>query len=113
MQAINREAPSPLFMTALFGTAAVCVLAAAIAISEWGEAWAAYVLAGSVLYLVCPLVTVAYHVPRNDALARADAGGATAAATWARWHPAWTRGNHLRTLACLASTIAFIAACCR
>jgi uncharacterized membrane protein len=110
MQAINREAPTPVFMTALFGTAAICVAAAVVALTKWGEPWAPYVLAGALLYLVCPVATAVYHVPRNNALARADAGGAAAAETWARWHPAWTRGNHVRTIACLASALTFLMA---
>jgi uncharacterized membrane protein len=59
---------------------------------------------------VCILVTITYHVPRNDALARSDAGGAAAAEIWARWHPAWIRWNHLRTLACMASAVTFVIA---
>lgn len=110
MQAINREAPTPWLMTALFGTGAICVAVAVVALGDWSEPWAPYVLAGAVLYLVCPVVTMTYHVPRNNALDRVDASGAGAAETWARWHPAWTRGNHVRTLACLASALTFVVA---
>jgi len=110
MQAINREAPSPLFMAVLFGTGAISVAAAVTAIGDRGEAWAPYVLVGAVLYLVCPVVTAIYHVPRNEALGRLDPADAGSAAAWARWHPAWTRGNHLRTLACLASAVTFVLA---
>ena len=72
MQAINRQAPSPLFMTALFGTAAVCVLAAVGALGRLAEPWAAYVLVAAALYLVVSLLTVVYHVPRDGALAVVD-----------------------------------------
>jgi len=40
MQSINVVASAPLFMTALFGTAAACVALAIIALSSWGEAGA-------------------------------------------------------------------------
>ena len=49
MQAINREAPSPLFMLLLFGTGILSVAAGAIAIAGWDEPWAPYLLAGSAL----------------------------------------------------------------
>jgi len=39
-QSINREAPTPWFMTALLGTAAVCVVAAVVGIRRWSEPWA-------------------------------------------------------------------------
>jgi len=110
MQAINREAPTPLFMTLLFGTAAICVAAAVVALTSLSDSWAPYVLVGAALYLVCPFVTITYHVPRNDALARVDADAPDAAELWRRWHPVWTRGNHVRTLACLASAVTLVLA---
>jgi uncharacterized membrane protein len=108
MQAINREAPSPLFMTLLFGTGGVCIAAGAMALASWDDPWAPYALAASLLYLICPLTTMAYHVPRNVALDRIDPDAAAAADAWARWHPAWTAGNHVRTIACLASAVTFV-----
>jgi uncharacterized membrane protein len=110
MQAINREAPSPLFMTLLFGTGAVSIAAGVAALARWEEAWAPYVLGGSALYLVCPIATMTYHVPRNNALDRMDPDSPAAGEAWARWHPAWTAGNHVRTVACLASAVTFVLA---
>jgi uncharacterized membrane protein len=48
-------------------------------------------------------VTVAYHVPRNDALARVDPEGPDGAVYWARYLTEWTRWNHLRAAAGLAA----------
>ncbi len=107
MQAINREAPSPLFMLLLFGTGVLSIASGAIAIAGWDEPWAPYLLAGSVLYLVCPVTTIAYHVPRNIALDQLDPESLAAQEGWTSWHSQWTAGNHLRTLSCAASAVAF------
>jgi uncharacterized membrane protein len=110
MQSINREAPTPWFMTAFFGTAAVCVVAAVVGIGRWSEPWASYLLLGSALYLACIVLTITYHVPRNNALARVDPSGADALHSWTTYLRAWTHWNHLRTLTCLASATTFVLA---
>jgi uncharacterized membrane protein len=107
MQSINREAPSPLFMLLLFGTGVLSIAGGAIALAGWDEPWAPYLLIGSVLYLLCPITTIAYHVPRNIALDELDADSPAAREAWARWHATWTAGNHVRTLACAVSAVAF------
>ena len=59
------------------------------------------------------LVTIAFNVPRNDALAAVDADSADGALRWARYVPGWTAWNTVRTVAALASaaalTIALVA----
>jgi uncharacterized membrane protein len=107
MQAINKAAPTPLFMTALFGTAMACVALAALALSRLGEPQALYMLIGSALYLAGIVLTIAYHVPRNNALALLDPHSSDAAADWARYLTAWTAWNHVRTLTSLASAVTF------
>jgi uncharacterized membrane protein len=110
MQAMNRRAPSPLFMSLLFGTAAVSVAVGVAAIARWDEPWAPLALAGAVLYLVGPITTVTYHVPRNLALDRLDPDTPAARETWATWRRRWVAGNHLRTLAGAASAISWVLA---
>ena len=110
MQAIDRRAPSPLFMSLLFGTAAISVAVGAAAVARWDEPWAPLALAGSGLYLVCPITTVTYHVPRNLALDRLDPDTPAARETWPGWRRAWIAGNHLRTLACAASAVTWVLA---
>ena len=66
MQSINVLAVTPVFMTVLFGTGAACIALAAAEPS-------ALVLAATAAYLVgVPGLTMAYNVPRNDALAALD-----------------------------------------
>lgn len=72
MNAINKAAPAPLFMLALFGTGTVSITLSVLALRHLDQRWAAYVLIGTALYLACVLLTMAYHVPRNNALALVD-----------------------------------------
>jgi uncharacterized membrane protein len=97
MQSINVKAVTPVFMTALFGTAAACV---AVAVASPGG----YRLAGAATYLVGTIaLTMAFHVPRNDALVALDPGDPGAAAGWARYLREWTAGNHVRAAAALVA----------
>jgi uncharacterized membrane protein len=131
MQAINRAAVRPPLMVLLFGTTlaglATCILLAVVGGGHalwWG-------LAGEVVYLGGVVaMTVAFHVPRNDALARLDPGGAAAGesggggssagsgsgsgsgsetidGSWQRYVAEWTRGNHMRAFAGVLAGVLF------
>lgn len=110
MQAINRAAPTPWFMAALFGTAAVCVGLTISAATRLDQPMARYQLAGSLLFLIGILVTVAYHVPHNDALARLHPNGPGVADTWQRFRTQWTLWNHVRMLTSLAGSMSLVLA---
>ena len=104
MQAINVAAITPAFMGALFGTAALCAALVIAALSSWGEAGAAWLLVGGLLYLVGAIaMTMAFNVPRNNALAAIAPESAEGANLWARYVVEWTACNHLRAAACLAA----------
>jgi uncharacterized membrane protein len=104
MQAINAAAPNPAFMVALFGTAVASIGLGIASLFMLEEPFAIYLLAGSVLYLVGPtLLTIAYHVPRNNALANVEPGSAGGERHWAGYLVAWTRWNHVRSGASLAA----------
>jgi uncharacterized membrane protein len=49
---------------------------------------------------------MAYHVPRNNALARVEPTDPDAEAHWRRYVVDWTRGNHARVAAGLAAVAA-------
>jgi uncharacterized membrane protein len=110
MNAINKAAPAPLFMLALFGTGAVSIAVSAEALRHLDQRWAVYVLTGTALYLACLILTVVYHVPRNNALALVDPTGPGAAHAWAQYLSSWTGWNHVRTVTALAGSAAFILA---
>lgn len=115
MQSINVAAITPSFMVALFGTGAACVLLAGVSLFTWPRPGARYLLVGSVLYLVGTiLVTIAFHVPRNDALAAVDAASGDGAALWTSYLGSWTAWNHVRTIAAVAAaTLLTLALCLR
>jgi len=106
MQSINVAAINRWFMGALFGTAAACLVLAVSSLRAWGDPVAALRLVGSVLYIAgAVLVTIVYHVPRNDALATVPPGSAEAAALWLRYLPGWTAWNHARAAAPFAAAV--------
>jgi uncharacterized membrane protein len=113
MQSINITAINPLFMVALFGTAAACIFLAVSSVLKWHQPGAAYLLVGSLLYLIgTVLVTIAFNVPLNDALAIAKPDSTEGANLWARYLTDWTFWNHVRTIAALAAAAAFTIALC-
>jgi uncharacterized membrane protein len=100
MQSINVKAINPWFMTALFGTAVVGLAAAVAGLIDLDESYAPYLVGGGVIYVVGTIgVTMAFNVPRNNALAKLDPAGAEASGYWARYLEEWTRWNHVRTVA--------------
>ena len=60
-------------------------------------------LAGGALYLVAVVLTVVFHVPRNEALAVVDPDSPDAVKAWTRYAAAWTAGNHVRTVTSIAA----------
>jgi uncharacterized membrane protein len=108
MQSINLVAVTPAFMTALFGTAVAAVAVALWALVDWDAAVGPWLLTGGAVYLIGSIgLTVAYHVPRNDALAAVTPDDTEAAGRWARYLTEWTRANHLRAAASLAAAAMF------
>jgi len=104
MQAINIVILNPVFGIVFFGTVLACVFLAGSALLSWHEPAAPYLLSGGLLYLVGTfLVTMLFNVPRNNALAKLDAGSAGASSAWSRYVSDWTFWNHVRMIAALAS----------
>jgi uncharacterized membrane protein len=104
MQSINERAVTPVFMTALFGTAVACLGLIVWAVISWGEAPSALVLLGGALYLVGAIgVTIVCNVPLNNRLAKLHPQSASATSYWDEYLAKWTAWNHLRTLAALAA----------
>ena len=111
MQAINAAAiPSTFFFTG-FATMLGCVALAIWAVVEWREPFAPYLLAGSALYVAGSMVvTAAFNLPRNDALATVDPQGGEAAERWTRYRAGWTFWNHVRAGGALAASAVLLAA---
>ncbi len=108
MQSINVVAVTPAFMTALFGTAAACLAVAVDAVTEWRTMTSAYLLAGSLSYLVGSIVvTIVCNVPLNNALAAVDPANGDAARFWLRYVRRWTAWNHVRAISGLVAAALF------
>jgi uncharacterized membrane protein len=102
MQSINVTAPTPAFMTLLFGTALLALVTGVYAGVE-GEL---LVVAGCAVYLLGTIVvTMAANVPRNNHLAGLDPEDRDAPGEWVRYASEWTAWNHLRTLSGAAAAV--------
>ena len=106
MQSINITVINPWFMAAFMGTGAASVLVVVFALLRSSGPEAAYLLTGGLVYLIGTiLVTMAFNVPRNNALAAADPASADGARVWAGYVTSWTAWNHVRTAAALAAAV--------
>jgi uncharacterized membrane protein len=102
MQSINRVILNPLFLAIFLATPAACALIILTSLWRWSEPGAAWLIAGSALYIVGAfLVTVVFNVPMNNALEAVQP--AEAGALWTRYLADWTAWNHVRTIASLAA----------
>ena len=75
MQAMNRTAPAPWVLLGLIGAGGACTALGVQALGDLGDVGARWRLVGSGLYLSSVVITFAFHIPRNEALARVDATG--------------------------------------
>lgn len=113
MQSINITAINLSFMTVFLGTAAACIFLTISSLSKWHQPGAAYLLLGSLLYLVGTfLVTCLFNVPLNDALAAVKPDSTDGASLWSSYLTNWTFWNHIRAAAALAAAAAFTIALC-
>jgi uncharacterized membrane protein len=113
MQGINETAPRPPLLLLMVGTALAGAVLAVGALGSLDDDPAALRLAGGLLTLVPVVTTVAWHVPRNDALAALDADAPGSAAAWERYRTTWTAANHVRTLGYVAAAIVLTIAVAR
>jgi uncharacterized membrane protein len=108
MQFINITVINPSFMVVFLGTAVACLFLTVSSLFKWDKPDATYLLIGSLLYLLGTfLVTIAFNVPLNDALAKVKPTSTEGANLWANYLTNWTFWNHVRTVAALAATAVF------
>jgi uncharacterized membrane protein len=111
MQSINVVVINPKFMGAFLGTAAVCVVLTVMAMTTWRAPGSALRLAGGLLYVLGTVgATIAFNVPRNEALANIEPDSAEAEKHWVRFVREWTVWNHVRTAAAIAAAALLMAA---
>ena len=108
MQAINVVVLNRSFLGLFMGTAAVSLLAAVLAVSQWQPASSPWFLAGAACYLVGTfLVTGLGNVPLNKQLAVLSPADPASAADWSHYLDRWTRLNTLRTIGAVAAALFF------
>lgn len=107
MQGINRAAPNPGFMATLMGAGVTGVV---LALTAAGAPAAGWQIAGGSLSAATALITMAFHVPRNNRLDRVDADTAAGQAEWTRYARSWTRGNHVRAATSTLSVFCLVLA---
>ncbi|MCF1599839.1 anthrone oxygenase family protein [Streptomyces muensis] len=111
MKAINVTALTPAFMLVFIGTAVLCAVIAVVTFVLWPDEGTVELLLGSALYLFGSFgVTMVANVPRNEALARLEAGTQEAAAYWPTYVREWTGWNHIRTVASAAAAVSYVLA---
>jgi uncharacterized membrane protein len=114
MKSINVAVINPWFLTPFFGMAVLSFLLGVAAVLHWQEPGAAYVMSGALFYLLGTfLVTILFNVPRNNALAASEATSTEGTALWAGYLIAWTKWNHVRTIAALMAAASFTIALTR
>lgn len=110
MNAINSTILRSTFIPLFFGTTLTSALLAILALFQWSEPGTALMLIGGLGYLLGMFgVTVAFNVPLNNQLAKAESGE-KADNLWARYLNKWTVWNHVRTVASTVACGCFIAA---
>lgn len=108
MQAITTAIKRPLFLAVFFATAALAGLLGIVAPLRWHEAAAAWLLAGSLIYLNGAFgVTLMRNVPLNNRLAAVAPASAEGWRFWKHYLPAWTAWNHVRAASALAAAASF------
>jgi len=114
MQGINVTAVTPPFMSVLFGTALIGVVASIWTLTDWQGAASLLVLVGTFVYLGGVIgMTARFNVPRNNALAVVDPAEADAGERWHAYNRSWTVDNYVRTVACLAAAVLLMLATVR
>jgi uncharacterized membrane protein len=108
MQAISVVIINPWFMTVFLGTAILSVYLIVAALVGAHGAGGPVVIAASLAYVAgSVLVTMAFNVPRNDALVAVSPDSAAAARLWVDYLSSWTAWNHVRTIASGLATALF------
>ncbi len=111
MKAINVTALMPAFMLLFIGTAVLCAVIAVVTFVLWPDEGTVELLLGSALHLFGSFgVTMVANVPRNESLAKLEAGTQEAAAYWPTYVREWTAWNHIRTVASAAAAVSYVLA---
>lgn len=111
MNSINVTVINPWFFAVFFGTPIICAILAVMALMRWSEPGAAIIVTACAIHIAGSLlVTIAFNVPLNTALAAVTPASSEGAALWARYLEDWTFWNDVRTAAPLIAMVLFVCA---
>ncbi|MBY3580013.1 anthrone oxygenase family protein [Rhizobium bangladeshense] len=111
MNSVNVTILRSPFMGLFVPTAILCLVIAVLALIDWRGGASALMLTGAALYLLASFVsTIIFNVPMNDALAKVAGNGPEAVQLWNTYVRDWTWWNHVRTIASLLASVAFVRA---
>ncbi|MBB3592673.1 putative membrane protein [Rhizobium sp. BK529] len=111
MNSINVTIVRSPFMLLFVPTAILCIVIAVLAVLNWRGGASSLMLSGAALYIVAPfLSTIIFNVPMNDALEKVSGSEPEAVALWTTYLRDWTWWNHVRTIASLFASVAFVRA---
>ncbi|GGD92288.1 membrane protein [Rhizobium anhuiense] len=111
MNSINATIVRSPFMGLFVPTAILCIVIEVLAVIDWRGGASVLMLAGATLYVVASfLSTIIFNVPMNDALDKVGGSGAEAVQLWTTYLRDWTWWNHVRTIASLLASVAFVRA---
>ncbi|MFC4303723.1 DUF1772 domain-containing protein [Cohnella boryungensis] len=110
MQSINIVVQNPLCSLLFFGTGLISLTLIVMALLGWGDYEAGYLFAGGLSYVFALLVTGAFNVPLNNKLASVKLDTQGISQVWDRFYAKWIVWNHVRTAACVVSSVFFILA---
>jgi len=111
MNSINVTIVRSPFMALFLPTVILCIVIAVLAVINWRGGASSLMLAGAALYVFASFVsTIVFNVPMNDALAKVSGNGPEAVQLWTTYLRDWTLWNHVRTIASLLASVAFVRA---
>jgi len=109
MQSINIYILNPIFLGVFLGTGIICAGLAISGVVRWHLPGAAWLIAGSMIYIVGSVgITVIFNVPMNNVLMAADPATPEGLQIWTKYLADWTFWNHIRTVASLAASASLI-----
>lgn len=109
MNSINVTIVRSPFMLLFVPVTILCIAIAIMAFMDWRGSASVWMIGGVAVYVAGSFIsTIVFNVPMNDTLA--NLSGSEAVTFWNRYLADWTWWNHVRTIASLASAIAFVRA---
>jgi uncharacterized membrane protein len=111
MKKINTVIINPLFLGIFMGTALLSAFFIINYFFQWLPGNSKWTLTGGYLYLFGVfIITVAVNVPLNNQLDSVDSDQSEGISFWKNYLTFWTRWNHVRTVAAISASSAFMLA---